>query len=119
MLRGQKVSFRASKTDLKRLHACNRESALVRNECEGILPSVWPMDLEKLTAKSRQKEDPSSQPVHSSCMPEICLRSTIRSKSYPTRTSLCPLGKRSTSTQNGPHWWKADVAYYIYQEDFR
>ncbi|HZG59354.1 MAG TPA: hypothetical protein VEY68_02435 [Anoxybacillus sp.] len=33
MLRGQKVSFRASKTDLKRLYACNRESVLVWNEC--------------------------------------------------------------------------------------
>jgi putative transposase len=33
MLRGQKVSFRASKTDLKRLFACNCESALVWNEC--------------------------------------------------------------------------------------
>jgi putative transposase len=33
MLRGQKVFFRASKADLDRLYACNRESARVWNEC--------------------------------------------------------------------------------------
>jgi putative transposase len=30
---GQKVFFRASKADLDRLYACNRESARVWNEC--------------------------------------------------------------------------------------
>jgi hypothetical protein len=33
MPRGQKVFFRASKGDLDRLYACNRESSLVMNEC--------------------------------------------------------------------------------------
>ncbi|WP_254698732.1 hypothetical protein [Parageobacillus sp. VR-IP] len=33
MLRGQKVFFQATKVDLDRLYACNRESARVWNEC--------------------------------------------------------------------------------------
>jgi hypothetical protein len=96
MLRGQKLFFRASKADLDRLYACNRESARVWNECllssigKGTFSPIRPLDYQKRAAKTNEKKIPSSQPIHSSRLPPISLRKTSCTPSDPTKTS-CPL----------------------------
>jgi putative transposase len=72
MLRGQKVFFRASKTDLKRLYACNRESALVWNECLR-LAKEYSLQYGRWISKSElQQQTKGKFHLHSQSIQAVC-----------------------------------------------
>ncbi|HZG59986.1 MAG TPA: hypothetical protein VEY68_05885 [Anoxybacillus sp.] len=72
MLRGQKVSFRASKTDLKRLYACNRESALVWNECLRLAKEYFLQYGRWISKSELQKQTKGKFHLHSQSIQAVC-----------------------------------------------
>jgi hypothetical protein len=59
------------------------------------LPPAWVLDHQKRAAKTNEKEVPSSQPIHSSRLPQIPLCKTSCTPRDPTRTScLLPLQEK-------------------------
>jgi putative transposase len=72
MLRGQKVSFRASKTDLKRLYACHRESALVWNECLRLAKEYFLQYGRWISKSELQKQTKGKFHLHSQSIQAVC-----------------------------------------------
>lgn len=72
MIRAKKVSFRASRNDLDRLFACNRESALVWNECLQLSRQYY-LDHQKWISKSKlQKATKVRFFLHSQSIQAVC-----------------------------------------------
>jgi putative transposase len=72
MIRARKVYFRASKTDIDRLFACNRESALVWNECLR-LAKEYHLEHKKWISKSElQKQTKGKFHLHSQSIQAVC-----------------------------------------------
>ncbi len=72
MIRAKKVYFRASKTDIDRLFACNRESALVWNECLR-LAKEYHLEHKKWISKSElQKQTKGKFHLHSQSIQAVC-----------------------------------------------
>jgi putative transposase len=72
MLRGQKVFFRASKADLERLYACNRESALVWNECLRLAKEHFLQYGRWITKSELQKQTKGKFHLHSQSIQAVC-----------------------------------------------
>ncbi|GGE18542.1 transposase [Marinithermofilum abyssi] len=72
MIRAKRVSFQASKKDLDRLFTCNRESALVWNECLQLSKQYY-MDHKKWISKSElQKATKGRFNLHSQSIQAVC-----------------------------------------------
>jgi putative transposase len=72
MLRGQKVFFRASKADLDRLYACNRESARVWNECLRLAKEHFLQHGCWITKSELQKQTKRKFHLHSQSIQAVC-----------------------------------------------
>ncbi|GLH64303.1 transposase [Parageobacillus sp. G301] len=72
MLRGQKVFFRASKADLDRLYACNRESARVWNECLRLAKEHFLQHGCWITKSELQKQTKRKFHLHSQSIQSVC-----------------------------------------------
>jgi putative transposase len=93
MLRGQKVFFRASKADLDRLYACNRESDRVWNECLRLAKEHFLQHGCWITKSELQKQTKRKFHLHSQSIQSVCHKYLFARTSHtkhPTRTS-CPL----------------------------
>jgi putative transposase len=93
MLRGQKVFFRASKADLDRLYACNRESARVWNEClrlakEHFLQHRCWITKSELQKRTKRKFHLHSQSIQAACYQYLFARQSAHhaiQQGYPAR----------------------------------
>ncbi|MDR6225310.1 RNA-guided endonuclease InsQ/TnpB family protein [Desmospora profundinema] len=99
MLRAKKVNFRVSPSDMDRLFACNRESALVWNECLQ-LSKQHHLDKGKWIAKSElQKATKGRFHLHSQSIQAVChkylfardaahqaIRKGVKTARYPYRS---------------------------------
>ncbi|GLH64152.1 hypothetical protein PG301_19910 [Parageobacillus sp. G301] len=106
MLRGQKVFFRASKADLDRLYACNRESARVWNEClrlakEHFLQHGCWITKSELQKQTKRKFHLHSQSIQAVCHKYLFARTSHTKPSNKDILPAIPTRKRSTSQQNG------------------
>jgi putative transposase len=72
MLHGQKVFFRASKADLDRLYACNRESARVWNECLRLAKEHFLQYGCWITKNELQKQTKRKFHLHSQSIQAVC-----------------------------------------------
>ena len=72
MLRGQKVAFRASKADLERLRACNRESARVWNECLRLAKEHFLQHGRWISKSELQKQTKGRFHLHSQSIQAVC-----------------------------------------------
>ncbi|WP_027410565.1 RNA-guided endonuclease InsQ/TnpB family protein [Anoxybacteroides tepidamans] len=72
MLRGQKVAFRASKKDLERLVACNRESARVWNECLRLSKEYFLQYGRRISKSELQKHTKGRFHLHSQSIQAVC-----------------------------------------------
>ncbi|WP_017436665.1 RNA-guided endonuclease InsQ/TnpB family protein [Saccharococcus caldoxylosilyticus] len=72
MLRGQKVFFQASKADLDRLYACNRESARVWNECLRLAKEHFLQHGCWITKSEMQKQTKRKFHLHSQSIQAVC-----------------------------------------------
>jgi putative transposase len=72
MLRGQKVFFQASKADLDRLYACNRESARVWNECLRLAKEYFLQHGCWITKNELQKQTKRKFRLHSQSIQAVC-----------------------------------------------
>ncbi|CEH31290.1 hypothetical protein AM501_10420 [Aneurinibacillus migulanus] len=72
MIRAKKVDFRAFKTDTDRLFACNRESALVWNECLQLTKNYY-LEHKKWISKSElQTQTNGKFHLHSQSIQTVC-----------------------------------------------
>jgi putative transposase len=72
MLCGQKVFFQASKADLDRLYACNRESARVWNECLRLAKENFLQQGCWITKNELQKQTERKFHLHSQSIQAVC-----------------------------------------------
>ncbi|WP_026078530.1 hypothetical protein [Saccharococcus caldoxylosilyticus] len=72
MLRSQKVFFRASKADLDRLYACNRESVRVWNECLRLAKEHFLQYGRWITKSELQKQTKRKFHLHSQSIQTVC-----------------------------------------------
>lgn len=106
MLRGQKVFFRASKADLDRLYACNREPARVWNEClrlakEHFLQHGCWITKSELQKQTKRKFHLHSQSIQSVCHKYLFARTSHTKPSSKDSLPAIPTRKRNTSQRNG------------------
>jgi hypothetical protein len=106
MLRGQKVFFRASKADLDRLYACNREFARVWNECHRLAKEHFLQHGRWITKSELQKQTKRNFHLHSQSIQAVShqysfARQAAHQASNKDILPAIPTRKRSISQQNG------------------
>jgi hypothetical protein len=106
MLRGQKVFFRASKVNLDRLYACNRESARVWNECLRLAKEHFLQHGRWITKSELQKQTKRKFHLHSQSIQSVCHKYLFARTSHTKPSSkdillVIPTRKRNTSQRNG------------------
>jgi putative transposase len=97
MIRAKRVSFRASKKELDRLFTCNRESALVWNECLQLSKQYY-MDHKKWISKSElQKATKGRFNLHSQSIQAVCHKYLF------ARDSACQAIQKGIKTARYPY----------------
>ena len=72
MFRSQKVAFRASKGNLERLLACNRESARIWNECLRLAKDYFLQHGRRISKSELQKQKKGRFHLHSQSIQTVC-----------------------------------------------
>lgn len=72
MIRGQIVSFQASKSNIDRLFACNRESARVWNECLQLSKDHYTEHQKWISQSVMQKQTKGTFHLHSQSIQAVC-----------------------------------------------